>query len=55
MPLFGKEKVSLGGSRQIGDTISSIEQGRTLVFRQCGVRLDLQGFVMSEMTIEGAS
>jgi hypothetical protein len=47
--LLGKQKVGLSSSRQIRDTVTSIQQNRALAVGQSRIRLDLEGLVVAEV------
>ena len=51
MPLLRKEKVSLSSSGQVRHPVTSIQERRALISRQGSIWLNLEGFVMAEMTI----
>lgn len=49
IPLLCEKKISLGCSRKIRDTVSSVQQCRAFIMWQLGVWLDFQRLVMAEV------
>lgn len=48
--LLCEKKISLGCSRKVRDTVSSVQQCRALIMWQLGVWLDFQRLVVAEVT-----
>lgn len=51
MSRLGEQEVGLLGSAQIRNTITSVEESRTLISRKLGVRADGQALVMTEVRV----
>jgi hypothetical protein len=47
--LLSKQEVGLSSSRQVRDTVTSIQENRALAVGQCSIGLDLEGLVVAEV------
>jgi hypothetical protein len=50
---LGKQEVGLRGSRQIGHTVTGVQENWAFTVRQSSVGLDLNGLVVAEVTRKG--
>lgn len=53
MALLGEEEISLLGSREIGDSVTGVEQGWSLVSGEGGVGTDGAALVVTEAADRG--
>lgn len=52
---LGEQEVGLCGSRKVGHAVAGIQKDWTLGIRQCGVRLNFEGFVVTKVAREAVS
>lgn len=48
MALLGEEEVGLAGSREVRDTVTGVEESRTLVGGELSVGAESEGLVVAE-------